>query len=271
MPSPFPGMDPYLEAADVFPDLHDSLIIHIKEALMTRLPHPYYAVAGSRVWVEPARRPVGPDVRIHRKNGRRARHDTGTALLSVGRPKPVIVTIPFEEYRETFVEIRRKESSGRRLVTSIEILSPTNKRAGEYGCDAFLRKQRELTDKKVHLVEIDLLRGGRHTTSVPRKDAVAKAGPFDYHICCRRFDRLEDYFIYPIQLEDPLPVIAVPLLPDDADVELALQPLLDQVYDASAFPRYVEYDKEVPPPSLGPAKSKWVKKRLAEAGLLKRK
>jgi hypothetical protein len=268
-------MDPFLEAADVFPDLHDSLIIHIKEALVPKLPHPYYAVAGSRVWMEPASRPLGPDVRIHRKNGpkngRKARKDSGTAVLSVERPKPVVVTIPYEEFRETFVEIHAKQSSGKRFVTSIEILSPTNKRPGEYGCDAFMRKQRELTAKKVHLVEIDLLRGGRHTTSVPRDDAVAKAGAFDYHVCCRRFDQLEDYFVYPIQLEDPLPAIAIPLLPGDADVEIALQPLMDQVYDAGAFPRYVEYDKEVPRPSLEPSRAKWVKKRLAEAGILKRR
>ncbi len=43
MPSPFPGMDPYLESPDWFPDLHGSLIILLKEALQRSLPGPYYA------------------------------------------------------------------------------------------------------------------------------------------------------------------------------------------------------------------------------------
>ena len=43
MPSPFPGMDPYLESPDWFPDLHGSLIFLMKETLRRSLPRPYYA------------------------------------------------------------------------------------------------------------------------------------------------------------------------------------------------------------------------------------
>lgn len=98
---------------------------------------------------------------------------------------------------------------------------------------------------------------------MPWEDAVSQVGDFDYHVCCRRFDRLDQFFVYPIRLEDALPVIAIPLLPGDADVPLALQPLFDQVYDAGAFPLLVDYRAAVPPPPLSADKKKWIKKRLA--------
>ena len=41
MPSPFPGMDPFLEHPEVFPDLHDSLGATLRESLNARLPEPY--------------------------------------------------------------------------------------------------------------------------------------------------------------------------------------------------------------------------------------
>jgi hypothetical protein len=270
MPSPFPGMDPYLEDAELFPDLHDALITHIKEALMPGLPPAYYAVTGSRIWVEPARRRVGPDVRIHRKNGGTARavaSNGGAAVLT----EPVIVTVRHDEVRETFVEIYAGRGKKRRLVTSIEVLSPTNKTPGEQGRDLYCQKQQELAASKVNLVEIDLLRGGEHTTAVLREELIDQAGACDYHVCCWRFDRFEEYRVYPIQLSEPLPNVAIPLLPADPDVPLPLQPLFDQVYDAGPYPRMVEYRDDVPPPPLSAEKRRWLKRRLSEAGVLPKK
>jgi hypothetical protein len=43
MPSPFPGMDPYLEAPDIWPDLHEALAGEIRAELNLLLPPPYYA------------------------------------------------------------------------------------------------------------------------------------------------------------------------------------------------------------------------------------
>src|SRR5208283_4547175 len=75
----------------------------------------------------------------------------------------------------------------------------------------------EIVQSQSHLVEIDLLRGGIHTTAVSREVAVAKAGPFDYHVSIHRFDRPKDFFVYPISLQNRLPVIPIPLLPGDPD------------------------------------------------------
>lgn len=275
MPSPFPGMDPFLEAADIFPSLHDALITHVNEALNAELPEPYYAMTSARIWVEWAGRPIGPDVRIHRKNGKRARpkprNNGGAATLTRIPSQAIIVTVPDDEIREPFVNIYAKEGKKHRLVTSIEILNPTNKTPSDKGCELYRQKQNELLTSKANLVEIDLLRGGKHTTAVRRDDAIAQTGGFDYHVCCHRFERPQDYFIYPIRLEDALPTIAIPLLPGDEDIAMPLQPLFDRVYDAGPYPRVVDYRDPAPAPPLGPAKAKWVKKHLAEAGLVKRK
>ena len=67
MPSPFPGMDPYLENPEIFPDFHDSAITYLREALQASLPAPYFAALGRRVWIEVSRRSVGPDVQIQRE------------------------------------------------------------------------------------------------------------------------------------------------------------------------------------------------------------
>ena len=66
MPSPFPGMDPYLENPEIFPDFHDSVITYLREAVQASLPAPYFAALGRRVWIEVSRRSVGPDVQIQR-------------------------------------------------------------------------------------------------------------------------------------------------------------------------------------------------------------
>src|SRR5262245_44665458 len=250
MPSPFPGMDPYLEDPSVFPDLHDSLIAGLREALNAGLPEPYYAGIGSRVWVESARRRIGPDVQVLRPpetNGG-ARTEGGGVAVAVAA-EPVLVYVPDEEVRETFVEIHLGDN-GDRLVTLIEILSPANKTPGEMGRDQYLRKQQEVLTSQVHLVEIDLLRVGTHSTAVPRDHAVARTGGFDYHVCIHRFDQHKHYTVYPIRLPQPLPAIAVPLLPGDGEANVNLQAVFDRCYETGQYRRRVRYREWTPTPAL---------------------
>ena len=111
----------------------------------------------------------------------------------------------------------------------------------------------------MHLVEIDLLRGGMHTTAVPPDWARTKAGPFEYHVCIHRFDNLEDFFVYPIQLAEPLPEIAIPLLPGDGDVRLDLQAGMNRAYDAGPYRREIDYAKDKISPPLRASLAKWAK------------
>lgn len=262
MPSPFPGMDPYLEDPDMFPSLHGNLVFAIQECLQPQLPEPYFAKTNERVWVEMAARYVEPDVNVFAspRRPKRARQPSGgVAVAEVRRVQPVVVTIPHDEHRETRVDIWTRRGSEKRLVTSIEILSPSNKTPGQHGRDLYLKKQREILDSQVHLVEIDLLRGGEHTTAIPLDWAVRKAGPFDYHVCLHRFDNLMDYFVYPIRLPESLPEIAIPLLPGDGDVRLDLQAAMNRAYDAGPYVREIDYLKDKITPPLRPSLAKWAK------------
>jgi hypothetical protein len=262
MPSPFPGMDPYLERPEVFPDFHDSYITYLRENLQARLPAPYYAAIGRRVWIELSRRSIGPDVHvIHRGPEPPARAAGGAAGLAVVT-EPVAVRVPHDEFREPLVEIYANDGGNKRLVTSLEVLSHANKTPGAHGRDLYLRKQRELLEGQVHLVEIDLLRGGMHATAVPLDEARASCGAFDYHVSVHRFDDLEMFFVYPIRLEDRLPTIAVPLLPGDPPVPLDLRAVFDRCYDAGPYAREVGYGADTLIPPLRPEQEAWAERIL---------
>ncbi len=271
MPSPLPGMDPFLEDPAVFPDLHDSLIFCLRESLNEQLPPPYYAGIASRIWVQTAQRPITPDVNVlrpgQRANGGPLANGGGVAVAEAVRTEPVVVHVPREEVRETFVEIYARPG-GERLVTTIEVLSLSNKTPGAHGRDLYRQEQQEALNSQVHLVEIDLLRSGMHTTAVPLEEAVAKAGAFDYHVCVHRFDRPDDYFIYPIQLGGQLPEILVPLLPGDPAVPIGLQAVIDRCYDTGQYGRRVRYRDHTPVPSLSAEQVEWVQRILREKGIV---
>lgn len=268
MPSPFPGMDPYLEDPEIFPGLHDRLVAYVSETLQPLLPPPYYADLGRRAWIEVSERFVGPDVNLLRRPDRGTgsrRGNGGVATASRTATTPLVIHVPHDERREPFVEIYAGRGRNRRLVTSIEVLSPSNKRPGEEGRELYLRKQREMLKSKVHLVEIDLLRGGEHTTAVPYERLVAQAGPFDYHVCVHQFDNVEDYFVYAIQLAEPLPTVSVPLLPEDGAVAVDLQAVFARSYDAGPYAREIDYQRDRPVPPLAPKQARWAKQCLAQA------
>lgn len=272
MPSPFPGMDPYLEHPEYFPNLHRRLITYLEDALQVSLPEAYFAKSGQRVWVEYGQRYIEPDVNLHRTGSPRTGHAAaGTAVLEPPRTHPVIVVlpdIPEDEFSEPYLEIYAGRGEDKRLVTAIEVLSPSNKSPGEHGRDLYLQKQREVLASAVHLVEIDLLRGGTHTTAVPRDAAVAQAGAFDYHVCVHRFGDKRKFSIYAIQLDEALPRISIPLLPGDGDVLLDLQAAFTRCYDAGPYRREIRYDRELLQPSLAAQQDAWAKQVLRRAGLL---
>ena len=127
MPSPFPGMDPYLEHPFTFPGLHSRLIVGIGEALQPALPAPYFAEIEERVWVEVSQRFIEPDASVFRREVPPGRAGAETRT----RSRPVVVTVPHDERHERWIEIRVRGDEGERLVTAIEVLSPSNKTPGE--------------------------------------------------------------------------------------------------------------------------------------------
>jgi Protein of unknown function (DUF4058) len=264
MSSPFPGMDPFVEGYGFGP-LHGGMIFCLQQALQPQLPQDYYASLQERVWIDAARW-IEPDVKISRDRSKRPRVDIGTGEVAT-LAKPVVITIPQDERTEPYLDIYKKIGDRRRLVCSIEVLSPTNKTPGEKGQKVYHRKQRRLLNRKVHLVEIDLLRGGQHSTAVMLEWAKFKAGDFDYHVCVRRFNRFEKYDVYPILMQERLPIIAVPLLPADGDIEVDLQAIFQKAYDAGPFQRAIDYRKDKIEPPLTKEQETWMRGVLRKAGV----
>ena len=264
MPSPFPGMDPYLEHPSVFPNLHDKMIVHLEELLQPLLPEPYYAKASNRVWLEYTDEVRIPDVTVLRTNRPvvPAKPEQAGVGLANAPLRITAADLPWSEFREAYLEIYSKHEGEARLITSLEVLSPTNKTRGEQARGAYREKQAENFRSNVNLVEIDLLRAGMHTTAVPREKLRERCGSIDYHVCVHQFDEPNDFFVYPIQLTERLPKIAIPLLPGDPSVAVELQPLLDYCYDRGPYRREVNYNRDPPPPTMSPERLAWIKEVL---------
>ena len=90
-----------------------------------------------------------------------------------------------------------------KLVALIKVVSPTNKAAGP-GRVSYQAKQGETLARDCHLIEIDLLRNGRHVLCVPEW-RVAFLRPFDFLCCVNRWPVRNRYELYPRSLRERLP------------------------------------------------------------------
>jgi hypothetical protein len=262
MPSPFPGMDPYLERPSLWPDVHHGLIGEIQASLNSALRPRYVARVEMRVYIsdedDPGRQVMVPDVRVESSPKRKARRTSKSAsALQVAEP----ILIPLlldDQIEEAFLEIRQPDSGV--LVTVIEVMSPTNKIMGSCGRNCFMVKRREVMSSNVHWVEIDLLRAGeRSLPSPPLK-------PSDYRITISRNDDRRRARYWPVDIRQALPIIGIPLKGKDADVPLDLGAVLRSAYDRAAYDETIDYRKP-PTPSLDPDDAKWANQLLREKGL----
>lgn len=253
MTLPFTGMDPYLEHTALWPGVHNWLIVALANQLQPRIAPRYIASIEQRVYLERPEQQRIPDITVQKVR------DGGAALALAEVDAAVILDVPEWEVRESFVEILDRYND-MRLVTLLEVVSPANKEAGP-GREAYLAKQRETRARECHLVEIDLLRRGRHALSVPEEDA-ARLRPYDYLVCVNRWTRRTRYELYPRRLRERLPRIALPLAEPDPDVPLDVQAALEQVYWEGRYMLRLRYDQPCEPP-LDPDDQRWADERLA--------
>jgi hypothetical protein len=259
-------MDPYLEAH--WRDVHARLIIYACDALQGVLPESLRARVEERVLLETPQgfrsHPLYPDIRVVEFGLKR--EGAGHASAGVAVAEPWLVDAEIESPTETFIEIIDTES-GNRVVTVIEFLSPSNKSPGP-NREQYLRKQREICYSATNLVEIDLTRVGSHTLAFPLEH-IKHRGRTPYMACVRRAMVRGKVEVYPLPLSDRLPTIKIPLRPDDADVHLDLQALIDQCYRNGGYDGTLDYSVDPDPPFLGDAK-KWVVDLLRKKGLRKK-
>lgn len=227
MPSPFPGMNPYLENPELWPEVHSRLIVAIADVLNPQLMPKYRAAIDQRVYDlcgDEALLIGIPDVTV----GQPAAIANPSPVAVMPPPTlPIKVTLPMPiEQRERYLQIKLVATG--EVVTVLEVLSPTNKRPGA-GRNAYEEKRREVLSSLTHLVEIDLLRRGEPMalTSVSIQS--------HYRILVSRAEQCPQADLYGFNLRDQIPLFPLPLKPEDPEPMIDLKGLLDQLYDRAGY------------------------------------
>lgn len=260
--NPFPGMNPFFEQR--WRDAHSSLITYLRDAVQEHLPPDL--VAGSEeevvtIAAGESGKTYRPDVQVR---GPWTLKEPGAANPAPTGP-PTIATEPIRVFIEDEIErwLEIRDANGR-LITVIELLSPTNKLEAPDRAD-YLRKRRCFMSGGANLVEIDLVRQGAWIFPQLIRDVLRQSNA-SYGISVHRAARPGDYEVYPIRLRERLPAIRVPLRPTDADVVLDLQPLIDQCHERGRY-HMLNYNLELTPP-LSPDDAAWANQLLREKQLL---
>lgn len=162
---------------------------------------------------------------------------------------------------ERFIEI--VETTGERLVTVIEIISPTNKQG--HGLPAFKRKRDQLLAGNVNFVEIDLVRAG-DWRNLLRPHSPPKDLDSPYRMTIRTANDPMAVYYHPIRLQQPLPAISIPLRQDDPPIRLDLQPLIEQAYINGRYAHTLDYTQPLDPPPLDANDAAWTDELLKTAG-----
>src|SRR5215813_2255991 len=252
MHSPFPGMDPYLEAPSIWPDVHTSLMSTIREQLTPLLAPKYLAELETQVVIDRLdddSQVVLPDVSITSPEV----SVEAPSAVAVAAPAPVQVRVPLDvPTRLVSVYIRQRETA--RLVAVIELLSPVKKRRGK-GREEYLDKRRTFLTSPVHVIEIDLLR------RYPRMPFDDPLPPAHYLVMVCKAGERPRSSVWPINVRQPLPTIPIPLLAPDPPVPLDIGQALRTAYERARYDLRVDYGKP-PRPPLSPADIAWVKALL---------
>jgi hypothetical protein len=260
----FPGMDPYL-----WTGLHSRLIVYLADAVQRLVRPRYIAAVEDRVYLEGPDREIDPDVRVRRaraESATRPHSPTRSSVAVLEEETPLLVKVRAREIHEGYVTILDRRS-GQKVVTVIEVVSPTNKYAGP-GRKLYKTKQREVLASDVHLVELDLLRKGPHVLAIPQSSARREAGDYDYLSCVNRAKGYRDvYELYPAGLRNRLPRILVPLAEGDPDVKLEIQEVLAQTYELGSYRDRIDYSKPCVP-RLSADDQAWADELIRQAGAI---
>ncbi len=258
MNSPFPGMNPYLENPVLWSELHHRLISAIADEIEPNIPPQYRVGIEQRTYLSDDSDSVLvgiPDVTIFSKQSLPKPHSTTTQTST---SEGITVTMPMpENVTESYLEIREVGTGF--VITTIEILSPKNKRAGE-GKKAYELKRRQVLASLSHLIEIDLLRGGKPMSILEEVPIT------DYRIVVSKSQVRPQATLYGFNVQDKIPTFTLPLQPGDTEPILDLQSLLNKIYTRARFYLSIDYNQE-PVPQLKGDDAIWLDTLLREQGL----
>ena len=250
MPSPFPGMDPYLES-HFWPGFHTAFMVELAAQLQAVLRPRYIVRIEERTYLDtPSDEPgIGIlDASVVREAQEAYRTET---------PWSVEVTVPIpEKARERYLKIFSLPE--KTLVTAIELLSPSNKRPGN-GRNKYLRKREAVLASHTNFVEIDFLRAGT------RMPVIGDLPDYDYSVLiCKSGTRKAT--VYPFTIRHILPTVNIPLIRSELEVEISLHKVFSETYNRSALDLQLDYRGETKPP-LNEEDRAWVGALLHEKGV----
>jgi len=207
MPSPFPGMDPYLEHPKLWPSFQHQLLAGLYQNLQPGLVERYRARVGTRAY-------------------------TAETIL--------FTSIIREEHSEEYIEVRNRTDG--KLITLVEVVSPANKTTTA-GRTAYLEKRREALSQRAGVVEIDLVMQGKPTLNYSR-DGLPE---YDFVVTVTRSTAPDRYEIYTSTLQKRLPKFKVPLAADDRDALMDLQSAFSRAFELGNFADSIDYKNPPPP------------------------
>jgi hypothetical protein len=244
MASPFPGMNPYLEQETVWHDFHERFCPVVAEALTAQVRPHFIVKIDEHVYIHEmptdTRKLAGRgDVGVASPSPLAGTSSTGTVIAA-----PMQVDLPAIDMEHlSFVEIR--DRANMEVITILELLSPSNKYSGP-DREQYLLKRSQFLRSPVHLVELDLLRGG------PRLPLIGLPA-CDYYALVSRVEKRPRADVWPIGVRDALPTVPIPLRAPYEDVHLNLKQVLDRIYDAAGYEDYIYRDQ----PRLSPEDAAW--------------
>ncbi len=259
--SPFPGMDPYLESHNLWPDVHNRLVSIFAEQLAPQLAPKYVAELQTQLIIGQPRqtseaalpnisitRTYSPKLDAESVDLKSDDEEEGDLAVAVKPSKKIVLKVPsLAPVELNSIYVRRIE--GEELITVIELLSPVNKRQGKER-HKYLMKRLSFFDSAVHVVELDLLREG------PRMPFEGTVPECDYLFMVSRSYQRPECEVWPLSIRDPLPILPIPVLPSDRDVQLDVGQALRVAYERARYDLRVDYS--VPPvPRLKPSEAEW--------------
>jgi Protein of unknown function (DUF4058) len=262
MPSPFPGMDPYLEHPSAWPNIHHRLITAIADALAPQLLPKYQIVVEERIYQVEGDDSIligAPDVTV--QQGRAITQSIATGGLAVAEPlsKPISVTLSLPEtIRQSYLEIREIGTS--QVVTVIEVLSPVNKRPGKGRID-YENKRSMVFASSSNFVEIDLLRQWK---PLPVEAVLPESS---YRILVSAQEQRPQADLYAFNLPDAIPNFPLPLRSEDVCPVVNLRSLLDGIYDRSGYGFVIDYNQS-PIPALSEDDAAWMQEAIRNGNAL---
>jgi len=250
-------MDPYLEHPALWPDVHNRLIAALADDLSERVAPRYYVGLERRTYLLKADDLVfvgRPDLAVAPASPSPIPAPqpamTSALVLEVDVPMP-------DEVAENFLEIH--EVTTGKLITIVELLSPVNK-LHRQGREDYERKRGHVFRSWTSLVEIDLLRAGE---PMPVLGTQVKS---DYRLLVSRGTQRPRAVLMAFTLRQSIPAFTLPLLPGDAEPEVALNRVLHDLYRRARFDLRLDYTQP-PVPPLSETDRTWAQELIEASGL----